>query len=477
MNFCFSSSDEEDQGVLNNVNVDSTELMIVDDADNNSLTSEFLNNSDSDDEYKSAKKKKEKDKMNINSNEEKKRGRPPVKTDRRNLRRRERSEEIRLIKQLSQQDITKKENHQALIAAAALAAGKQKLPMFRPPVTTEQVQQLQILHANSKILAETKGKVNSKSEMRAILARNLDNKTTMNLLNCSESTSRRMRQSNQPESNRISPNVSNEFSKFLDSTGVRESEPRIQLIPKTINDVEQKDHVITAVPYVVKCSKRGRGKICPTEKSIYKQYFESKTDVRSGSSNQLRQMHYSKHVLMCDLFASFPSQLRSFCKSSEGVDFLSAAKEKLKKTRFEIAVVESSKPLQNISEAEEHTIRLRYAKEKYMKHLEEKRSQKVKSKKIISDTGTTTLVTTSYDNCFRTLINELQEAKQTVQTNIKRIQNETKTTNEAELPEGIKEELLASKKQLHRINNQLQEVPIFLSVDHYQQFFCVLSNL
>ena len=104
---------------------------------------------------------------------------------------------------------------------------------------------------------------------------------------------------------------------------------------------EQQDN---ANPSVVKSSKRGT-KICQAEETIYRQWFETRTDVRSGSANQLRQMSHSKHGLMFDLFASFPRELRSFSKSSEGKDILCQSMQKLKKTRFEIAMVASSKPL------------------------------------------------------------------------------------------------------------------------------------
>ena len=292
------------------------------------------------------------------------------------------------------------EIQKALIQAAALKAVKKMLPVFHDYAKKAQI--MQAAHDNSKRLAQQQNKDKkhrNRMEIRKELTANFSSKEIAEFVDCGRHTARRIRS---------------------------------QTVPLTTSNVIR-DHST---------------KLCDEEQKLYKEYFENKTEVRSGSSTQLRQLTVSKHDLMFDLFASFPQLLRQQCKSNQ--QLLLSATQAVKKTRYQVALIASSTPRWE-SPDDEYLIRHCYIKQKYKKKLEDKQSQKkrlsIEPKKFYKTTAQSDLweKVNQWSSEIQRLQLEKKEMKATLET-----MRKTKDTDRSTLS--------ASSQALQRKNIAIQQV-------------------
>ena len=268
-------------------------------------------------------------------------GRPIKTSDRRNQRRREYQIENRLIKMASQSDLNKLENQQVLMVASELKAGKKRLSGLQPShISVDYLRQVKQVHDNSRVLLQSSKSTHEKCEMRYMLTQGLTPKDIAEVTGLSQRSGRRIAAYNR---NSIS------------------------------------EHATDTVP-VVKSGKNSHRSLCEFEIQIYKHWFESNTEVRSGSSTVLRQVTSSKHAFLFGLFASFPSLLRSACKSIDGEMALNQARQSINKTRFQIALLASYDCQTPEVVNNEYSVRYEYVKNRYKQFLQKKQS-KTKQKK------------------------------------------------------------------------------------------------
>ena len=252
-------------------------------------------------------------------------GRPSTSLTPRNVHRRLSYISKRVVRDIRASDLSNDENQKALVEASSLLPNNNLLRGIREATNIEKVALLKQAFENAKKLLEKqkKDKRNQNvAEIRHVLTKGMSTSETATLVGCRNHTARR---------------------------------------------IIRGDGLVQSGSPVIKT--HSRDKLCPEEIQLYKDFFENKTDVRSGASTQLRQLGQSKHDLMFALFASFPSMLREIATSNQTL--LQNARQTLKKTRFQIALVASQERM-GLSDEQEYAIRYSFMKKKYQTKLKNK---------------------------------------------------------------------------------------------------------
>jgi len=337
-------------------------------------------------------------------------GRPISSASRRNQRRRESYRENQIVQEVLQLDVTNVESQKVLVAASTLKLGQKYLSGFLPPSSqsVEYIQKVKLVHENTKTLLQNKKSSHEKREMMQLITQGLTSKDISHVTGLSERTGRRIAAFNRNEA-------------------VKNS---LQSVPV----IKTKMH----------------HKLCDFEVQIYKRWFESNTEVRSGSSTVLRQVPTSKHQFLFGLFASFPSLLRSASKSPGGQLALQKAQQSHDKTRFEIALISSQTEVPDVNE---YSVRYEYIKNRYKELLQKKAKIINKKPKRLS----------KKTEEFAASIFQLETMERhPVQKRIKEIMQIIKTEKqdkETATNKNLKSELKEKKAQLHSINCAIQKVP------------------
>ena len=244
-------------------------------------------------------------------------------------------------------DISNVQNQQILVAASELKAGQKRLNGLQlgkgGDLTAEEIRHVQQVHANSKLLLQSKKSNHEKQEMRFMLTKDLSSKEIADVTSLTVRSGRRIRQFNRKRS---------------------------------------EDHAQNKGIVVVKSCKKTHRKLCDFQEHIYKQWFESSTEVRSGSSTVLRQVPASKHEFLFDLFAKFPSLLRSASKSAMGKQALHQAQQTQDKSRFQIALIFSQYSEFDVDS--EYAVRFEYIKNRYRERLAKRAKSMGKTRNRLS---------------------------------------------------------------------------------------------
>lgn len=245
-------------------------------------------------------------------------------------------------------DISNVQNQQILVAASELKSGQKRLNGLQLgkgwDLTAEEIRHVQQVHANSKLLLQSKKSNHEKQEMRFMLTNDLSSKEIADVTSLTVRSGRRIRQFNRKRSE---------------------------------DDAQNNKGIV-----VVKSGKKTHRKLCDFQEHIYKQWFESSTEVRSGSSTVLRQVPASKHEFLFDLFAKFPSLLRSASKSAMGKQALHQAQQTQDKSRFQIALIFSQSSEVDVDS--EYAVRFEYIKNRYRERLAKRAKSMGKTRNRLS---------------------------------------------------------------------------------------------
>lgn len=345
-------------------------------------------------------------------------GRPITSDTRKNKRRRERYLENKCVTRATNSDWRDPKCQKVIEAVSELKAGKGLLQGFQTIFSSEYIRHVKQLHENSRSFLQTSNFNYEKCQARHILTQNLTPKNIAVMTGLSERSGRRIAAFNRQKAA--------EHNSFK--------------------------HAIAVVK-----STRIHPKICDFEVLIYKEWFLSNTDVRSGSSTELRQVSNSKHEFLYGLFACFPSLLRSASKTLQGKAALEQAMQSQTKTRFQIALI-SSQEVQD----DEYSVRYEFIKHRYREHLKRKQAPNIVSKCPKTSFTRLTKKAEVFNNSVLILENNTRQPLQKIIKEIQQALKKLKLADDCSKKVKLEQELVEKRKELHQVNCEIQKVSIII---------------